>query len=932
MGPPVSRRLEAVLLALVCLALAWFYVWSSRSNNERWKYGREQRDYFNLAIDGWLDGHLYLKVDVQPEMLALADPYDPATRPPGIGLHDASFYKGKYYVYFGMAPVVVLMLPYRLITGVDLPLAVAVIIFAYGGFFAMSALWLDIRRRYFPGTGTAVSVLMVFTLGLVNLGPVLIRRPHMWELPIGAGYCFAMLMLLCLWRSLHAEVVRKRARWFGAAGLMLGLAIASRPTYLLASPLLFLPLALWWREARRLPWRPAWSAFIPLAFVGAAMAWHNYARFGDPLQFGQAYQLSLDYESKMQHFSPRYLGFNTWRYFFSVAEWSRYFPFIAPAELPPKPPGFSGHDDVYGVMVNLPFAWLAFLAPLALWHREAGERWRIAVWLLTALVLFGVMAGVLLCFFGSLARYEVDFTPTLMLLAAIGVLAMERWLREKGSGVARWVARAVWVTAAVASAVFGALFSVQLTQRFQHINPEGAQAVARLLNPVPYFFERLVGVRYGPAELGLRVPRLAAGEERVVATIGGGKTPHRVVVRGIDDAGAQIGFRTTDGGEAFSRRLAIDGSKSHRIKVSSPALFPPLAHPFYGNARPEEIAAQTSRLRLDFDGETVIDQTQRIPAPGNRRVKPVGDVSVTIQSPEPVARPDYFVRAWVRLPADRVERSEPLFSFTEGKHHALFMVRYLGGDRVRLGWNGGAGESHESAALAVAGGYGHEVTLQFGTLKPGPMRQLQVRIDGMLSWTHEVAWPFEGAPTTVDGKNDGRLAGCADVFMGRIHGVQVGASGRDPLVESGDTLRLRVQFPVGRKGYREPFIVTGRRGGAELLIVEYVDDKSIRFLLDHWGAPPLLSPVIPIDYTQPQELIVCMGALSALMSDLQTEPGKLGRMIVVLNGQRVWENSSWYFYVVDADEIAIGRNAVGGTSCGPAFTGEILGVERIPRY
>src|SRR4051795_2339186 len=126
----------------------------------------------------------------------------------------------------------------------------------------------------------------------------------MWELPIAAGYCFAMVALWGLMRSLHAE--RSRTAWLVVAATALGLAIGSRPTYLFATPLLAIPLFVWSREERRLPWRAFAGAVAPLAVVGALMALHNYLRFGSPLEFGQAYQLTYFDETKVAHFSPRY--------------------------------------------------------------------------------------------------------------------------------------------------------------------------------------------------------------------------------------------------------------------------------------------------------------------------------------------------------------------------------------------------------------------------------------------------------------------------------------------------------------------------------------------------------------------------------------------------------------------------------------------------
>src|SRR5258708_14898008 len=104
--PRRSDWLDRGVIAAVLLLVGWFYVWTVRSSGDPWKFGRKQKDYYNLLIDGYLDGHLSMKVDVPDALLKLPDPYDPRLRPLGLGLHDASFYKGKYYLYFGVAPVV----------------------------------------------------------------------------------------------------------------------------------------------------------------------------------------------------------------------------------------------------------------------------------------------------------------------------------------------------------------------------------------------------------------------------------------------------------------------------------------------------------------------------------------------------------------------------------------------------------------------------------------------------------------------------------------------------------------------------------------------------------------------------------------------------------------------------------------------------------
>src|SRR5687767_12808729 len=111
---PGSPGLERLVAVAVAVALGWFYLWTMRSSGEPWRFGEEQSDYYNLLVDGYLAGQLHMKVAVPPELAQLENPYDPAKRG-GLGLHDTSFYRGKYYLYFGVGPIVTVMMPFRLV-------------------------------------------------------------------------------------------------------------------------------------------------------------------------------------------------------------------------------------------------------------------------------------------------------------------------------------------------------------------------------------------------------------------------------------------------------------------------------------------------------------------------------------------------------------------------------------------------------------------------------------------------------------------------------------------------------------------------------------------------------------------------------------------------------------------------------------------------
>jgi hypothetical protein len=936
-NPPAGKMswLERGLLLAVFAVVGWVYFWTANVSGDPWRFGEEQRDYYNWLIDGWLDGQLHMKVEVPQAMLELKDPYDPRQRPPDLGLHDASFYKGKYYVYFGAAPVVLMMLPFRVLTGIDLPLAAAVLVFTYGGFLASAAMWLAVRRRYFAETNAWTSALVVFVLGLGGLGAVLLRRPHMWELPIAAGYCFAMLALGCVWRSVHANRARgavTRAWWFAGASLCLALAIASRPTYLLAMPLLVAPLVAWWREERRLPWRMALWAAAPLMGVGSLMALHNYLRFGNPLEFGQAYQLSLDYESKVQHFSGRYLSFNTWRYFFSAAHWSSYFPFIAPAELPPKPPGFSGHDDVYGVFTNLPFAWLALAAPIALWRRNASERRALSAWLISATVLFAIMAGLLLCFFGSLARYELDFTPALMLLAGVGVLALERWLNAVAPRIARLGARALWIAAALFTIAFGALFSLQLDARLPERNPLANDAAARLLNRVPAFFERLLGVKHGPVAFTLRF-RPSSAADYDILTIGDAPRADRVFVRSAGDERVQLGFVQSAGPEILSRALAVDFNRSHTLRLFLGSLYPPSTHPVFSRTPTADAKRLAQQVRIELDGEPVIEERRKFFSNGAtvRAAPEVTDLRrFEVGTLSANARPDDFVRLRVTFPERPPTPREPLIGFGNASSGGVIFVHYLDDTgQIAFGSSVQGDRSPLGDAAHVDLARSHELVAEWLPAADAALRRVQLRLDGSLVWSRELRWAERGT-SAVFGRNPSGESACAPRFTGEIHTTEHGADGRDPLAQGGDTLRLRLKFPADRRGAREPLLVTGYAGAGDMLLVEYVDASHVRFALDHWGAGLLESERVAVDYARPHELKI---GLSSLVPPAINEPvrrERRGRVHVRLDGTEVWSRDAVLF-TVETDELTVGRNSIGGTNCGPTLTSDISSVERLPR-
>lgn len=198
---------------------------------------------------------------------------------------------GTWYVTFPPGPAL-LMLPGVALWGLAFP---DILFTALVG-AAIPALLLLLFERVRPGrTREHLAACAAWTLA----SPACFVAAHgsVWFTAQVLGAMFLVLHLGAAWCA------ARPAR----AGLWLGLAVACRPQLAFAAPFFLLE---WWREGRS-P-RTLLRFAAPLAALGAAMAWLNWARFDDPLEFGHRF-LEIRWQERIQTwgmFSLHYLRRN----------------------------------------------------------------------------------------------------------------------------------------------------------------------------------------------------------------------------------------------------------------------------------------------------------------------------------------------------------------------------------------------------------------------------------------------------------------------------------------------------------------------------------------------------------------------------------------------------------------------------------------------
>ena len=618
------RRRDVLVLALCGVVVALLYAAFVMPDPDDATARHPAHHYYPWQAEAWLQGRLDLARPVPPELLALPDPYNPQAtehlRMGGMkGFHDLSLYQGKFYMYWGPAPVLVAFLPWRFLTGHELSASWAAWGFGCVTWLACALLVTRLVRRHFADTTIWVHAIALLGLGVCSWAPVVFFRASVWEIAIYGACCFGAITWWMLMECRWADA-RVKWRWLAGASLAAALAVASRPIWIAATLALAWPL---WEQ--RKAWRtPAFrglfvAAALPVTLGVAALLWHNHARFGAFTEFGQGYQLAAVRMQGSAMFSTTNLLFNLRQYLFAVPRLVDYFPFVLPPRISGLPAGYLGLENTYGLFVIQP--WLC-LAGLFVASREAVRQ------LAPVLVGFVMLFGLLLLFSGAALRYELEVATPLCVLAAAGLVSFRRPARlpaTLGGGVAVFL---LIISGVGAFLVQSRMVIAELKQPAPH--PILGRLANHLAGAIGY------AARGGTYAVEMDVVFPAQGtttgnSAQALITSGGVPTVDGVLVDYPD--GDHVRFHyyhdtilgTTPG-------LALARGTPHRVRIEFGALLPPANHPFWGELPAAEIEKRRSQIAVTCNGQPIFSGPVPV-YPSANAAPTVGHVD-TVEGPQ----------------------------------------------------------------------------------------------------------------------------------------------------------------------------------------------------------------------------------------------------------------------------------------------------------
>ncbi len=915
--------------AAIALVLGWFAYTAIRANSIWTK--PYATGYYEMLTDAITSGQTHLKLVPDPRLAELANPWGGAQGIPRA--HDATYFNGKYYLYFGIAPAILLYAPWHLLTGTFLSDGVGTGVFCAVGFLLAAGFYRRCQRRFFPGLSSAWNAAAVLLLGLGSFIQFELRSTDFYQVPIAAAFACTMgtanaLLLVATSRNWTRQLLG-----LVLAGSLAAVSVGARPNHLV--DFLAVGVVALWAVRRRAVSGALLQAMtavgVPALLVGGALAAYNYARFGSVFEFGIHYQFAAIDMRHFKLFGPEFFPNAFAVYFFSGREYSLYFPYIRQT------------TENIGLVPWAPFALLAALLPFT-WRGQASG-WRVGVGALGLLVAANLVG--LLFYFYVFDRYVLEFLPGLMLLGCLSISALSVMLAERPM----WRRGLVGIAAVLAAYTF--------THSFVHGLPVGLDRaegrwLARGLNHIAYAVEGWRGVRYGPVVADLEFKEGAVGVSETLVATGHGRD--LVYLKYDGPRTARIGFFHTGAGGPLSDPFDFEPGRRYRLRVDLGSLYPPPEHAIYRDWNESELTALRTRVDVSLDGRSLLRfaaafhqadatsvQLGRNPdAPDDHDFR--GAFTLVERSGLPeratvdAGTGEGPVRLRLKFPPFVAMVGQPLLATGRNGAGDLVYVFYVGPNQVRFG--------HDcwSRPLAQSETVGYDPTeeqvIEIDTpalhraqdkLLEG-REHLRIRFNGRLVYdAPRPFFPAEPAEVYI-GHNAIRASSTEVNFNGpSLHADRLS---RWPEARTDGAVALTLKPAAEHIVTDEPLLVTGKTGAGEFVFIRYVDKTHFEIGYDKWGVGGPVSELLPLPASGTVVLEISTGALYAEgvfgAGDLSAaEVKKLRSTVQVRYDGRVVLSAATASYPASESEIVVGKNPIGGSSCGERLTGEILQMERI---
>ena len=389
----------------------------------------EHHNQYDELAQAVLEGKTYIdNNDVPRSLINMPNPYDTTARwlmaeeSGDTYRWDVAYFDGHYYVYFGIVPLLLMYLPFRALFNAPFPSAIGIMIFAIVFTIGVFNLLELIAKKYFKKLSLGTYLITAITFVNCCGSMFLVKRPDFYSVPIITGMAFVIWGIYFWIKGKNSE--SKQKLFLFAGSLCCALSVGCRPQFVLICAVA-LPLFFNYFFKQKQIFKPSGlknlvTLAIPFIVVATGIMYYNYIRFGSPVDFGSAYNLTTNDVTK-RGFDIGRTGLGIFTYLFQTPKFTAVFPYLTATEIETNYIGKTIKEACFGGLItSLPFLWFLFALPSV--KRTLQEK-KLFTFILTllgtgfALVVADTQAG------GLLQRYFSDFGFIFFLGAALVVFA-----------------------------------------------------------------------------------------------------------------------------------------------------------------------------------------------------------------------------------------------------------------------------------------------------------------------------------------------------------------------------------------------------------------------------------------------------------------------------------------------------------------------------
>lgn len=427
-----KNKLQLIIIIWVTIISIWLVYWITSTSliKTEEKTNNYITPYMGQAVDMVLDGNVYLAQQPSKELMNLSNPYDNTLRnAENVDyVWDMAYYNGKYYVYFGILPVITVMAPYKIITGQYMELNKVVFIFATLTVIFIIKTIMLIFRRWFKNV--PFKFLILFIIAVISGGLIMwiCRRPVTYEVAIISGYYLVIQGIFFILKTIEKEKINYV--YMCLSCLSLALSVACRPNLMIAS-LLIVPVLLKIFidnvKNKKNILKNIFVVAIPYGIVGISLMIYNYVRFDSIFEFGAQYQITVN---DMRNLDNRIMAIPVGiiSYLFKIPTIISQFPF---AQISYDTITFYGYywssAMAGGIFILSPICFALFLIPKI--RNKINKELFFTIVMLSTIGLTICIIDIILG--GNSQRYAADYAWMFLFAAMMTILALYQILKNE---------------------------------------------------------------------------------------------------------------------------------------------------------------------------------------------------------------------------------------------------------------------------------------------------------------------------------------------------------------------------------------------------------------------------------------------------------------------------------------------------------------------